>query len=401
LSFSALDFSMDVFNTPSRIFVTCNRGLAPVIERELVGLNLSPLRAFHTGVGLRGSLRDCIRLNLNLRCASQVMYSLREFRCQNPEQLYDEVESIPWESILEPDGYFTVHGNVSHPTIRSGMFANVKVKDAIVDRMRRATGKRPDSGAELRGAVVYLFWRNDTAEIFLDTSGETLAKHGYRKHPGKAPMVEALAAATVLTSRWDDQMPFVNPMCGSGTIAIEAALIATRRAPGLLRTRFAFSHIKGYESNYHRQEREQLHHQVRLPENLRILASDISPDAIRIARMNAEQAGVAEHIEFSKCDFFDTFVPPAPGIVLLNPEYGERLGEEAELESTYSRIGDFFKQKCGGYWGYVFTGNLQLAKRIGLKTKRRIEFATAQLDCRLLEFELYAGSRRPSDASTN
>lgn len=392
---------MDVFSTPSRIFVTCNRGLAPAIEGELGQLGFQPLRAFHTGVELRGTVRDCIRLNLNLRCASQVMYSVREFRCQNPEQLYDAVEAIPWESILDSHGYFTVHGNVAHPTIRSSMFANVKVKDAIVDRMRRATGQRPDSGAELRGAVVYLFWRNDTAEIFLDTSGDTLAKHGYRKHPGKAPMVEALAAATVLTSRWDRVAPFVNPMCGSGTIAIEAALIATHRSPGLLRTRYAFSHLKGYDSSYHRLEREQLHRQVNEIGDLRIVASDISPDAVRIARLNAEQAGVARYIEFTKCDFFETSIPTSPGVVLLNPEYGERLGEEAELESTYSRIGDFFKQKCGGNWGYVFTGNLQLAKRIGLKTKRRIEFATAQLDCRLLEFELYAGTRRPTDTARN
>ena len=136
-------------------------------------------------------------MNLMLRCASQVMYSLRRFRCEDPDDLYRAITDIPWETLIASGGYFTVNSNVVHPSIRSGMFANVKVKDAIVDRMRKATGERPDSGPELRGTVVYLFWRNEDAEIFIDTSGETLAKHGYRKIPGKAPMVEALAAGTI------------------------------------------------------------------------------------------------------------------------------------------------------------------------------------------------------------
>jgi 23S rRNA G2445 N2-methylase RlmL len=385
---------MQIFTTPRRIIVTCNRGLAPAIERELNELGFQPLRVFNTGVELQGTLNDCIRLNLNLRCASQVMYSLKEFRCDHPEDLYKALAVMPWESWLDESGYFTVHGNVAHPTIRSSMFANVKVKDAIVDRIRDATGKRPDTGAELLGAVVYLFWRNDTAEIFFDTSGDTLAKHGYRKHPGKAPMVEALAAATILVGKWDKHQPFVNPMCGAGTIAIEAALLATGRAPGLFRTRFAFTHLKGYDSAVHRTQRDLLHHNVVEPEGLEIVATDISRDAIKLSRANAEQAGVDKYIQFGVCDFAETILPQNPGVVILNPEYGERLGDLSELEETYRRIGDFLKQKCGGYWGYVFTGNLDLAKKIGLKTKRRLEFATAQLDCRLLEFELYAGTRK-------
>jgi putative N6-adenine-specific DNA methylase len=385
---------MDVFNNSSRIFVTCNRGLAPWLHKELVELGYEPLQSQQTGVELRGTLNDCVRLNLYLRCASQVMYSLREFRCTNPDDLYRAVNALPWESMIASDGYFKVNSNVSHPSIRSGMFANVKVKDAIVDRMRQQTGSRPDSGPELQGAVVYLFWRNDRAEVFLDTSGETLAKHGYRKMPGKAPMVEALAAGTVLASRWDRQQPFVNPMCGSGTIAIEAALIATHRYPGLLRSSYAFSHILGYDPKVYRTERQRLGEAITEPAGLKIFVSDISPEAMKTTRINAQVAGVEKYLEFSTCDFADTRLPAEGGVIFLNPEYGERLGEESELVETYSRIGDFFKQKCGGYWGYVFTGNLELGKRIGLKPKRRIEFVTAQIDCRLFEFELYSGSRR-------
>jgi 23S rRNA G2445 N2-methylase RlmL len=390
---------MKNFTVVRKIIVTCNRGLAPAIEQELIDLGYTPTRVFNTGVELEGTLKDCIRLNLNLRCASQIMFSISEFQCSHPEELYKSILRLPWESWLDESGYFTVHGNVSHPTIRSSMFANVKVKDAIVDRIRNATGRRPDSGAELLGAVVYLFWRGNTAEIFLDTSGETLARHGYRIHPGKAPMVEALAAGIILSSKWDRSGPFVNPMCGAGTIAIEAALIATGRAPGLMRSQYSFAHIKGYDPKWQIKQRDLLQSKIVEPPDLKIVASDIDKEAVKIARANAENAGIDKYIKFSVCDFADTVLPEVDpykqSVVMFNPEYGERLGDESELVETYKRIGDFMKQKCGGYLGYVFTGNTELGKKIGLKTKRRIEFATAQLDCRLLEFELYTGTKYP------
>lgn len=410
------NLSDDNFQRPGRIVVTCHRGLPPHLEQEIRELGFREAVAFLGGVSLQGTLDDCIGLNLNLRCASQVMYSLRQFRCNGPDDLYRGVRAIPWEEWLDPQGYFTVHGNVVHPSIRSGMFGNVKVKDAIVDRMRKETGARPDSGSEPRGAVVYLFWRNDRAEIFLDTSGETLAKHGYRRIPGPAPMVESLAAATLLAGRWDRRSPFVNPMCGSGTIAIEAALLATGRRPGLYREHYAFMHLLGYRAEVWQAERKRLERAIRVPEGLKIIASDLDPETLAAARINARLALVDELIEFQTCDFAATTIPalsgpgpeqpsealpagtqafPATGpAVMFNPEYGERLGDELELAATYQRIGDFLKQECGGYFGYVFTGNPALSKKIGLRPKRRIEFATANLDCRLLEFELYAGSRR-------
>ena len=386
----------EVFKKPGKILVTCNRGLASAVARELADLGYEPLENLHTGVVLHGTLEDCIRLNLRLRCASQVMYSLRSFRCDDPEELYDVILSMRWEDLLDVDGYFTVHGNVVHPSIRSGMFANVKVKDAIVDRMRRQTGARPNTGAELRGAVVYLFWRNDQAEIFFDTSGETLAKHGYRKRPGKAPIVEALAAGTILSGHWDRRAPFVNPMCGSGTVAIEAAMMATQRYPGLLRSNYAFMRIRGYDPKFYRAQLIELKRAIKPPDGLTIIASDIDPQAVQAARANAETAGVLNFMDFAVCDFEETRIPDGGGVVFFNPEYGERLGDEAQLAATYARIGDFMKQRCGGYWGYIFTGNMALSKKVGLKSKRRLEFATAQLDCRLLEFELYAGTRRPA-----
>ena len=366
----------------------------PYLEQEVKELGFAPIETFVTGVKLKATVNECIRLNLNLRCASQVLYSLKSFEARNADDVYNNLINYSWEDLL-PDGiYFSITSNVSNDTINNSMFANLRVKDAIIDRLRDKRGTRPATGAALTGAVIHLFWKDEHAEVFVDTSGDSLARHGYRKIPGQAPMLESLAAATIYASRWDRVSPFVNPMCGSGTIAIEAAMIATNRRPGLFRTNYAFMHLKGYEEQVYLQEDARLEEQIKEVPGLRIIATDYSAKAVENARKNAVAAGVANLIEFAVCDFAATEVPQnVPGIFYVNPEYGERLGEIAELEKTYSRIGDFMKQKCGGYYGYVFTGNLELAKKIGLKATRRIEFYTSIIDCRLLEYELYSGTR--------
>lgn len=385
---------MSIFTTPSRIIVTCPKRITPYLEKEIIDLGFQPVRSFLTGVELNGTVNDCIRLNLNLRCASQVLYSLQEFRANAPDDVYDKLIYYPWENLLEITGYFSVSSKVDHFTVNNEMFVNLRVKDAIADRMLRETLKRPDSGPEFDCAVFHLYWKEERAEIFLDTSGETLSKHGYRKIPGKAPMLESLAAATLMSTKWDRKSPFVNPMCGSGTLAIEAILLATNRKPGLFRTNYSFKHIKGYDPEVYNSEYKKIESEVIEVKGLKAVVSDINDDAVNISKINAATAGVEKFIDFQVCDFESTKLPETPGVIYFNPEYGERLGDETELEATYARLGDFMKKKCQGYLGYVFTGNLDLAKKIGLKASRRIEFYTATIDCRLLEYELYGGSRR-------
>jgi putative N6-adenine-specific DNA methylase len=387
---------MQVFTSPRKIIITCHKWLAPSLNKEVLALGFTVDRVFQTGVELTGTVQDCIRLNLNLRCASQVMYSIKSFICNDPDELYKSLVTIHWEKLIDPKGYFSVTSNVFHPSISTNLFSNLRVKDAIVDRMRDTTNLRPTTGSTLSGAVVYLFWKHDEAEVFLDTSGESLAKHGYRKLPGKAPMLEALAAATILSTKWDQASLFVNPMCGSGTLAIEAALIATNRVPGLLRENYAFMHLLGYKDSMYYNERLKLDDQIKVVPELKIIASDISKQAIDIAKINAKVAGVDDLIEFQVVDFERTKMPEPTehAVIMFNPEYGERLGEEIELEATYARMGDFMKNQCKGMTGYIFTGNLELAKKIRLKPSRRIEFYNATIDCRLLEYELYAGTKR-------
>jgi 23S rRNA G2445 N2-methylase RlmL len=386
---------MHSFNKPSRIIITCSKRLSPFLQEEVKELGFKITRPFQTGIELNGTLNDCITLNLNLRCASQVLYSLKSFKCISPDELYDTVSQIQWESIVEKNGYFSITSTIDTATINTSLFANLKVKDAIVDRMRNKFDERPDSGPDLNQTVFNLFWKDDEAEIFIDTSGETLSKHGYRRIPGQAPMLESLASATLLATKWDRKSPFINPMCGSATLAIEAAHLATNRRPGLFRDNYGFMHILGYEDTFFEKQKKQLWDQIKIVPTLKVIATDISEDAINISKINAAAAGVEELIEFEVCDFRETDVPDNEnGIVFLNPEYGERLGDEIELEEVYASIGDFFKKKCKGYTGYVFTGNLFLAKKIGLKPKRKIEFYTSKIDCRLLEYELYAGTRK-------
>jgi len=385
---------MQVFHTESKIVITCNKRLSPYLQQEVEALGFKPVRVFQTGVELLGTVTDCIALNLNLRCASQVLYLIKSFTADDPQQLYDRLVEIEWEKLIDFTGYFSVSSNVNNEHIRTPLFANVKVKDAIADRIKSQKGIRPNSGAEVNKTLVHLYWQESEADIFLDTSGETLAKHSYRKIPGKAPMLEALAAGTIMATRWDKNSTFINPMCGSGTLAIEAALLATDKCPGLFRMNYAFMHILGYDEQVFFVERRKLKDKAKKETGFKIIATDISADAVDIAQKNAKTAGVDHLIDFSVCDFADTPVPETAGVVMFNPEYGERLGVHTKLEATYKRIGDFLKKDCLGYRGYVFTGNPDLAKKIGLSTSRRIEFYNGKLDCRLLEYELYEGSKR-------
>jgi len=385
---------MEVFHTESKIIITCNKRLSPYLQQEVEELGFKPVRVFQTGVELLGTVTDTIPLNLNLRCASQVLYSLKSFTATDPQELYDNLVKIDWETLIDFSGYFSVTSNVNNEHILTPLFANVKVKDAIVDRIKSVKGIRPNSGPDVNKTVVHLYWQDNRAEIFLDTAGETLAKHSYRKLPGKAPMLEALAASTIMATHWDRKSPFINPMCGSGTLAIEAALLATDKSPGLFRMNYGFMHIMGYEEQVFFVERRKLKDKARKETGFKIIATDISDDAIDIAQKNARTAGVEHLIDFAVCDFADTDVPEEAGIVMFNPEYGERLGTHTKLEITYKRMGDFMKTNCKGYKGYIFTGNPDLAKKIGLKASRRIEFYNGKLDCRLLEYELYEGSKR-------
>lgn len=384
---------MSLFRLKSNIRIACAKRLANYLAQEVEKLGFKIISRTETGVDINGTLEDCMYLNMYLRTASRVLFLIDEFEAATPDQLYRNLVEIPWEEYVPEDGYISIGSFTNNENIRDTRFANVRVKDAVVDRLTNKTGKRPDSGPEMNRTVLFLFWNNNQAAIFIDTSGESIAKHGYRKMPFKAPMQEALAAATIMASGWDGSTHFINPMCGSGTLAIEAALIAVRKAPGLMHRNFGFMHVKGFDYNVWKEIKTEAAKSIRSFTQGKIIASDISAVAIGAAQTNAREARVDHLIEFIVCPFEETPIPDGEGVIFINPEYGERLGDVEKLAETYSQIGDFFKKKGAGYKGYIFTGNMDAAKRIGLKTKRRIEFYNATIDCRLLEYELYSGTR--------
>lgn len=387
-------------DAPNALRATYAPAVGPYLQGELEALGVRVDSVGNTWIDLIGTLRDAMRLNLHLRTAFAVLYQLCDQPCSSPEELYDLTASVAWEDIISPDEYLTVASRVSHPSITNWTFASLKVKDAIVDRIAERAGRRPDSGPERTGVVVNVFWEGPRCQIYLNTSGNKLSDRGYRRMPHKAPMQETLAAAVLLAASYSGDAPLVNPMCGSGTIAIEAALIAAHRAPGLLRANYGLMHTKWHDEEAWQALRREANKQRRKDVPAPIIATDIDPKAVEAARKNATTAGVDHLIEFGVCDFAQTTLPEQPGVILLNPEYGERLGEIPALEATYERIGDFFKQRCSGWTGYVFTGNLDLAKRVGLKASRRIPFFNAKIECRLLKFELYEGTRRKRSGQT-
>ncbi len=381
-------------HAPQAIRITCAPGLVDYLRREVEELGYTVDSSRSTGLEITAGMHDAMRLNLFLRTAFNVLVLIDAFTCADPEELYGHVRALRWEEMISPDEYLSVVSSVNTPTINDWRFASLKVKDAIVDRVASVAGARPNSGPQRENFVVHLYWNGDDARLFLNTSGRKLADRNYRKMPHKAPMQETLAAGVILATGYDGSVPLVNPMCGSGTLAIEAALIASGRPPGLLRDNFGFMHCRGFDSDTWQSMRRSAKKIRNKGTIAPIIATDIDAGAIRAARKNAETAGVHHMIRFDVCDFAETPIPPEEGIVIINPEYGERLGVIAELEKTYGRMGDFFKQRCAGWTGYIFTGNLELAKKVGLRASRRMEFFNAKIDCRLLKYELYAGTRR-------
>ncbi|MGV8078792.1 MAG: class I SAM-dependent RNA methyltransferase [Syntrophales bacterium] len=382
------------WKTSHRIVLTCARGMVPFLLAETAALGF-PVRAeTETAVETEGSLTDCLRLNLRLRTAHRVLYHLATLEVDGPGSLYGGITGLPWEEYLHENGYLTVTCTVNHPTINDSRFVNMKAKDAIVDRMTARRGRRPDSGPERTGAVVHVHWQGNRADIFLHTSGEPLSRRGYRRIPMVAPMQETLAAGVLMAAGWNGEGSLVNPMCGSGTLAVEGALMALNRAPGLYREHFGFMSVRGFPVKEWEALLRQARKEGRRSLPGRIVATDIDREAVSAARRNARRAGVEEHISFSAGDFMRTEVPPGGGLVIFNPPYGERLGDQAGLGELYGRLGDFLKKSCQGYTGAVFTGNLALAKRIGLRTSRRILFFNGDIECRLLLYELYGGSRK-------
>ncbi|MCI0640437.1 MAG: THUMP domain-containing protein [Gemmataceae bacterium] len=373
------------------MFATCARGLELILAAELRLLNARDIVPGRGGVHFRGDLALLYRANLWLRTAVRVLWQLLEAPAASPEELYDAVQSIDWQLYLTPDHTLAVDCNVRDSNITHSQYAARKVKDAICDQFIQKCGRRPSVDTEEPMVKINLHIHQNLATLSLDSSGDSLHKRGYRPIQSKAPLNEALAAGLILLTGWKGNLPLVDPLCGSGTLCIEAAWIATRRPPGLTRKRFGFQGWMNYDVAVWTKLRDQARGSVQKQLPQPIIGSDLRKDAIQFAQTNARAAGIGHLSRFEVKNLAD-FTPPLgpPGVLICNPPYGERLGETKDLYKLYQKLGEVFRERCAGWRLFVFTGNAALARRIGMKPKNRTQLFNGRIPCQFLEFESHA-----------
>jgi putative N6-adenine-specific DNA methylase len=375
--------------TLERYFATCGRGIEPVLADELRALRAADVQPGRGGVHFAGDRALLYQANLWLRTAVRVLRPILEVHVESPDELYDAVRGIDWSQWMTPDHTLAVDCNVRDSRITHSKYAALRVKDAICDQFLERAGCRPSVDVETPMIGLNLHVYKNEATLSLDSSGESLHKRGYRPIQTKAPLNEALAAALVLLTGWRGERPFADPLCGSGTLPIEAAWIALRRPPGLTRKRFGFQGWMDYDVQLWTTLRDEARRDVLHSLPVPILGSDARGDAVSFAINNARAAGIGHVLRFEKRDVRDFQpAPDAPGVIVCNPPYGERIGEERELVGLYKLLGEVFTQRCGGWTAFVFTGNPRLANALGLRPAEQIPLYNGKIPCRLLRFDL-------------
>lgn len=379
-----------------RFFAPCPRGLEQPLADELQRLDATAIATADGGVAFQGSQALAYHANLESRLASRILWRVGGGKYTSERDVHALAARIPWPRYFRPDRTLRVDVAATRSPLASLEFATLTIKDAIVDRFRAETGSRPSIDKRAPDVRASAYLTGDEATFYLDTSGEPLFKRGYRRDAEDAPIRENLAAGLVVLSGWEPGTPLLDPMCGSGTIAIEAALIAANRAPGLSRT-FGFQKLAWYDGPaWQRIRQKALDRVVARPRDPLIFASDQSPAAIAKTSMNAQAAKVDGWMRTECADVLSLVAPTPSGVLIANPPYGVRLADQQELAALYPKLGDALKKSFAGWYAWFFTGDLRLAKLIGLKVARRIPLYNGAIECRLFGFPIVAGRHERS-----
>jgi putative N6-adenine-specific DNA methylase len=376
-----------------RFFATCPRGLEGRLGEELQTLSAVNVAPVDGGVGFSGPYALCRAINLMSRIASRVLWRVGETRYRNEADLFGAARRIRWAQWFGPQQTLRVNTTAIKSPLHSLDIVTLRVKDAVCDVLREAAGSRPDVDTRNPDVRIQVFLTRDEAVFYLDTSGEALFKRGWRGATGDAPLRENLAAGILKLAGWTPDQPLLDPMCGSGTFLIEAALMACGRAPGLGR-RFGFENLKNHDAAAWQREREQAAAQENKSIKSDIYGYDRSGDAIAIARRNVEALGLQDVIVLKQCSFEDSKPPLPSGLLITNPPYGVRLEELDDLAAWYPKLGDILKQRYAGWTAYIFTADLRIAKLMRLQPSRRTPLFNGALECRLFRYEIVAGSNR-------
>jgi putative N6-adenine-specific DNA methylase len=379
---------------PLTFFSPCPRGLEIELARELTRLGAQECVTVPGGVAYRGTLETCYRANLESRIATRVLWRVAHAPYRNEQDVYAIARGVRWRDWFAVDRSIRVETAAVGCPLRSLDFITLRIKDAVCDRFRDDVARRPDVDTRAPDVRIHAFLDADTLTLYVDTSGEPLFKRGIRGRAGDAPIRENLAAGLIRLTGWDAAEPFLDPMCGSGTFLVEAAQIALGIAPGS-RREFAFVQLEGHDADLWRRVREAAQPaRLALQRPLPIFGADRSGHQVALARETLAITGLADFVQLKQCDILDLPAPARWGVMLANPPYGVRLVEKEGLTTLYPSIGTALKKRFVGWRCYFFTGDLELAKRIGLKASRRAPLYNGPIECRLFEFRIVAGSMR-------
>jgi len=368
-------------------------GLEEVLAAEISKIGGRNIRTMVRSVEFDADERMLYRANLWCRTATRILMPISTFKVMGDKDLYRGVSRIDWLTYLKPGSTLAVDPMVSHSVFNNSQYVAQKTKDAIVDQIRRKTGKRPSVDLKNPDLRINLHIHEDKATLSLDSSGEPLHRRGYRIVGGPAPLNESLAAGIIYLTGWNGASCLIDPMCGSGTFIIEAALMARNIAPGLIRKDFGFLRWHSFSEELFQKEVKLAKKKINPPSGIIMAGFDISKKSIEVARENASRAGIGDDVSFAKMEMANVKPSFESGVVILNPPYGERLSIE-DTNSLYAMIGDTLKQRFDGFEAFIFTGNMGAIKKIGLRASLRIKLYNGPIECRLLKYQLYRGSKK-------
>mgnify|MGYP006282051423 FL=1 len=374
----------------SQFVATTLKGLEDVLETEIRELGGEDIRKLRRAVSFTGGLSLIYKMNFALRTALRVLYQIRSVKLKKDTDLYRNIFRIEWENYIAENKTIAVKAVVNSTMYNNSHYVALRVKDAIVDRMREKTGKRPDVDVKNPDIPIHVHIDKDILNISLDSSGEPLYKRGYRIRSLEAPLNEVLAAGMILMTGWKGNTNFIDPMCGSGTIPVEAAMIAKGIPPGIFRKSYSFQNWVDYDEELYSRLIESL--MVSKTFEHKIYASDISAKAVNVTRKNIEAALLEDIIDVSVQDFFDRKPHNDEGLLIMNPPYGERIKQD-RINIFYGKIGNHLKTHYAGFNAWLLSSNFEAIKKIGLKPSKKKDLVNGNLDCKFIKYELFKGKR--------
>jgi len=374
-------------------FAPCPRGLESVLAAELKELGAFSVQTHDCGVKFQGSWYTCYRTNLESRIASRILWQVTKLPYINETDIYKISHAFPWNEWISSTHTIRVNVAAKKCPLRSLEFVTLRIKDAICDKFRKLTSKRPSVNTVNPDIRIHGFLDTHEFTLYLDTSGDALFKRNLRKTTGEAPLRENLAAGILQLSGWKPGIPLLDPMCGSGTFLLEAVQIALNIAPGIKRN-FAFEKFKKFDSTLWKKIKEESVAQEKKKLQQPIYGSDLYGDALVDAHTNLDMAGFSDLVALKQGNILEIPAPASTGILITNPPYGKRVGNQKELTDLYPKLGDILKNKFVGWNAYFLTGDALLPKLIRLAPSRRIPLFNGAIECRLLEYKIVAGGMR-------